>query len=203
MAETYVEVSEGSGKKLHALSRTVSGLTVYDEAVVAAPPHLASYVARAYSVSTATAGSHLLQIMAGSTNNVYVTKIRMYQVAMAGALSLGEFSLVRLTTAGSGGTAVTPAPLDTTDAAAGATAQTLPTALGTLGTTLYTSSGVLIAALTAAVSRYEPMLYDFDSPYTKPLRIPAGVTNGLAVRNVAAVAGSTVTVEVTFFEASY
>lgn len=203
MAETFVEVTEGSGKKLHALSRTVSGSTVYDEAVAAAFPHAASYVARGYGLSTATAGSHLIQLMAGSTNNVYITKIRMFQIAMATALSLGQFSLVRLTTAGTGGTAITPSPLDTTDSASNTTAMTLPTANGTESTTVTTSSGMLIAAVTAAISRPEVLIYDFESLYTKPLRIPSGTLNGLCVRNVAAVAGATVAIEISFFEATY
>lgn len=203
MAESYVEVTEGSGKKLHALSRTVNSQTVYDEAVTAAIPHLPSYIVRSYNASLATAGDHLLQIMAGSTNNVYITKLRMFQIVLATTLSLGQFSLVRLTSAGTGGTAITPLPLDTTDPASNATAMRDPSSNGTEGDTLVTSSGVLLSAWGTDTGRPVPMIYDFDSPYTKPLRIPKGTTNGLAVRNVSAIAAASVVVEVTYFEAPY
>lgn len=204
MAESYVEVTEGSGKKLHALNRTVASQTVYDEAIAHAIPHYPTYMVRAYGVSLGVAaGSHLVQVMAGSTNNVYITNIRMYQLNMATALTAGQYSVVRLSSAGSGGTALTPNPLDTADPAAGATARQGITTPGTEGTTLLTRPGVIIAALTAAVSRNEPFIFEASGLYKKALKIPAGVTNGICLRNAVDAPGATCVIEIEFFEAPY
>ena len=131
MPESVVQVTEGSGKLLHTFQRTIGANSVEDEVVLNGEQYLATYRIATAQTSVATASSHLLQIMAGATLNVYIRSIRVYQVAMATAAAITVVALFRLTTAGTGGTVMAPQPLDTTDAASGSTSMTLPTVKGT------------------------------------------------------------------------
>src|SRR5690348_13016293 len=132
MAETFVNVTEGSGKKLHAWDRTVGANTVLDEFMLSGEYPLASYFVYADAVSIAAANDHLLCINAGASLNVRVRRLYIEQAANATAAGFFNAKLLRTTTAApTGGTAVTPAPFYTGDAAAGAAGRTLPTAKGT------------------------------------------------------------------------
>ena len=77
MAEAFVNVTEGSGKKLHANDRSIGANTVLDEVMLLGENYLPSYlgVTSAASVSTATANSHLLQIMAGDISKLFKVMI--------------------------------------------------------------------------------------------------------------------------------
>ena len=193
MAESSINVTEGSGKRLHTFDRSVGGNTVHDEVVVLGEPYLATYtVPTSAAVSIATVDSHLLQIMAGASKPVYLRRIRVY--IASGADSLINLQLRRLSTAGTGGTAITPAPLDTGDSAAGATAQTLPTAKGTESTTLWAGSSFEPGATAANLGGQSSLMLDLDfrSEFGKLVKIPAGAANGLALKNTSAAASGQV-----------
>lgn len=196
MAESIVNVTEGSGKKLHTFNRTIGANSVEDEIVLFGENYLASYTVVPLAVvatSTATALSHMLQIMAGATLKVRIRRIEMYQTVAATTAAIMETRLMRLTTAGTGGTAVTPAPLDSTDAASGFTAMVLPTVKGTAGTTIGSYAPYMIQTLGASTPFVNPVaVWDFDRPRSKPFIIPAGAANGLAIMNVPAIAGGNV-----------
>jgi hypothetical protein len=190
MAESIVQVTEGSGKKLHTFQKTIGANNVEDEIVTLSDQYLAS--------------SHLMQLMAGASLNVYVRRIRLYQLAAATTVTVGQVNINRLTTAGTGGTAVTPAPLDTTDAASGATAMVLPTVLGTVGTVIERVSAYFVQTINASTPAGGLILdVDFDRLHMKPLRIPAGITQGISVTLVTAIAGGTVLPVIEFTEASF
>ncbi len=146
MGESLVQVTEGSGKKLHTYSRAIGANTVEDEIVIPGEPYLASYVIAFAGVGTATLDSHIVQIMAGASLNVRIRRIRIQQLALASAVMSQPFLIHRLTTAGTGGASLTPRPYDPSDAAAGATAQTLPSAKGTEGVFLHRFTMGLVAA---------------------------------------------------------
>lgn len=205
MAESYVQITEGSGKKLHSFQRAIGGNTVEDEVVIQGLPYLATYtVSHVAAASAATAASHLMQIMAGSSLNVYVRRIRVWQAVLAGALTAGAISIRRLSTAGTGGTALSVMPLDTTDVAAGATAMTLPTVKGTTGSPLSYRVAVYLAAWPATGG--QPALvadWQFGDDTAKMIRIPAGTTNGIAVQNDTGVASASVFTEVELIEANF
>jgi hypothetical protein len=206
MAESIVQVTEGSGKKLHTFQRTIGANLVEDEVIVAGVPYLATYKITTVSTSTANANTHLLQIMAGASLNVYVTKIQLYQAAVATAAILTSVDIFRLTSAGTGGTIITPQALDGSDAASGATSMTLPSAQGAeAATRLDRRVLYLLQTVPTAVDfnplRAEWTYGDFDT--TKFLRIAAGTANGIAVKNITAVAAATVILIATFFEANF
>lgn len=206
MAESTVQVTEGAGKLLHTWTRTIGGNTVHDEAVWLAEAPLATYTVRGASLSTATLDSHLLQIMAGATLHVLVRSIRVYQQVAATTAALVACDIVQLTTAGTGGGAVTPVRVDTGDAAAGATGMTLPTAKGTEGSIIDSAAGYFVQTISASLGVPGQSLvwaWDWDSPRAKSLRIPAGTTNGIAVKVRNATAGAQVLVIAKIVELNY
>lgn len=202
MAETSTNVSEGSGKRIHGWDRTISSVLVQDQFTIPSEYPYASYVAHASNVSAATAADHLMQVMAGSTNYVRIRRIRVEQYGLITSAASQQIQLLRLTTAGTGGTSVTPAKFDTGDAASGATAMTLPSAKGTESTIL--DLKVIFAMQTAPTSGLEtPACEWIFLPNEKPLIIPAGTSNGLAVKCLSARAGLTVSVTVEFVETAW
>jgi hypothetical protein len=143
--------------------------------------------------------------MAGSSLNVRIRRIEITQSAMATTVQNMLLQVVRLTSAGSGGTAATISALDTSDAVPGATAQILPSSKGTENTIVY--YGPIYMMQTLAVSNPVPtpgLIIDFDRPRMKPLIIAAGTSNGIAIKNVGGgCAGSSVVINVWFSETSF
>lgn len=199
MAESLVQVTEGSGKKLHTNQRTIGANNVEDEIVVLGEPYLASYTIGFTGVSIATANDHVLQIMAGASLKVRIRRICIWQIGLAGAAGMSTWIIHRLSTAGTGGTAVGPRQHETTDAASGATAMTLPTAKGTEGVFLQRWAMAMAAAHPVTVPPYQWG----QLPNQKPITIEAGTTNGIAIKSVTAVAGATVAGYVEIDETSF
>ena len=198
MAENFVNVTEGSGKKLHSFNRTIGANDVHDEIVIATQQYLASYSAIYSGAPTATANSWLCQLQAGASLNVYVNRIRIVQRIAPGATTIQTFEIRRSTVAGTAGTAVTARPYDSTDAASGATGILLPTA-GTEGVLLWSETKSL------KVAPFDPTpLFEWTpAPYTKGIRIPAGTANGVFVKNIAAIAAAQVDIMIDFYEANF
>ena len=205
MAENFVNVTEGSGKKLHTFNKTIGANDVHDEIVLLGENYLASYtVSTPTPSSTATANSHLLQVMAGASLKVRIRRIEVYQFAVATTASLMQLQLRRLTTAGTGGGALTPNPLDPSDSASGATAMALPTVKGTEGVVLAEGVVYLMQTVAASAQLSEPIqVWDFDRPRSKPLVIAAGTTNGICIKNTGGIAGSSVSVNVWLDESNF
>lgn len=207
MPESFVNVTEGSGKKLHSFQRTIGANSVEDEVVQHGEQYLATYIATPAAVSTAVAASHLCQIMAGASLNVYIRRIEIWQLVAATAAAIDEIDIFRLTTAGTGGTVVTPLPLDDTDAASGATCMTLPTVKGTeAAAPIYRKSVQFTQTVATQSGGSDATLlgvFDFDTLRGKALRIAAGTANGIAVKNITARAAATVFVVVRFTEANF
>jgi hypothetical protein len=202
--ESFVNQTEGSGKKSHSFQRTIGANTVEDQVVIQGNPYLAAYTVSASGVSVATVDSHTIQVMAGASLNVYILRIRAWQVGLATTAGLVAFRGFRLTTAGTGGSVITPRPLDTTDAAAGATAMTLPSSKGTESTIFGESECYFLQTLPTAVD-FKPLLLDWSFDYLrlKALRIPAGTANGIALKLLNGTAAASATVWVDLFEANF
>ncbi len=201
MPDSTIQINEGSGPFLAHWQRTKTSNTVNEAAVVLSEPYLACYgVAVTTAASTAVANSHLLQIMAGNLNRVILRRLIVTQLANASASTAMVLQLLRLTTAGTGGTSFTPRALDPVDTATAATSQTLPSAKGTEGNILWTGVGNMLAtAATAAGAAVIDLRW--DDPRSKPPVIAAGSSNGLALKNITAVASGTVHIYAEFVEA--
>ena len=206
MAEATIAVTAGAGTLLHSYTRTVGASTVHNEAVVQGEPHLASYVVQPGAVATAvTANSHMMQLMAGATLHVYIRRITIYQLALAGAATIVNVQIRRLTTAGTGGTSGILNPLEVGDFAAGSTAMTLPTVKGTEGASWVDGTmGVLAAAPTVPIPQ-GVVIFDWDADRlrTKSIHIPPGTSNGLCVKNVTALATASYLINMLITEATF
>ena len=203
MGESIVQVTEGSGKKLHTWQRTVGANSVEDEFTIPGEYPLASYIAAGVNTSTGTANDHLLQVMAGASLNVRVRRIRLAQAGLVTSAANVSVSLYRLTSAGTGGTAITPSRLDTADAASGATAMTLPTVKGAESTLIFTRRAFFTQTSPAGGLAPNAGWEWVQLPGSKPLIIPAGAANGIALKLIAAYAGATVDIEIEFTETSF
>lgn len=183
MPHNYLEVTAGSGTKLSTWSRTKNSQTVHDQEVILGEPYLATYtISVATPISAATANAHLLQIMAGTNNRFRLARFRMWQVAVATAAAIKELAIFRLTTAGTGGTAITPRKSDPADGAAEATAMTLPTSKGTEGEQLWTGSAAFFAAV-PSTGLLQPLVdLVFDDPRSKAYEVASGTSNGIALK---------------------
>lgn len=203
MAESLIAVTEGAGKNTSTWQRTKNSQTVEDQQVVISEPYLAAYtISVTTAISTGTANSHLLQIMAGASNRVLLRRLTVTQIVNAGAATRCVFQLLRLTTAGSGGTAYTPRALDPVDGAAGATAMTLPSSKGTEGNILGTWAQ-LIDGATPAVTELPILDIVWADDRTKSPAIAAGTSNGLALKNITAVATATVHITASIVEVAW
>lgn len=206
MAEGTLEVTAGSGSKLHVNSRTIGANTVLQQVIQHGEPYLATYTVTTAATSIATANAHLLQIMAGASLPVYLRDLKVYQVAVAGTQAFATWEIWRLSTAGTGGTSITPAPVDTADSASGATAMTLPSAKGTEGTKLWSGTSRLTDTVSTGGAGLETVLIDLPwdrQLRSKGLRIAAGTSNGIALKWIDASTGATAIVVATIVEATF
>ena len=201
MAEGIVQVTEGAGKKLHTWNRTIGANSIEDEFTLPGEFPYATYSVIAGQVSTATANSHLIEIMAGATLPVRIRRISVIQTAAPGAVTLSQLQLFRLTTAGTGGTVVTPQKYDNADAASGATCMTLAAVKGANGAQLWERPFMYG---TAAIPPGALSIWNWEQlPNEKPIIIPAGATNGIAIQNPVAVAVATVGITIEFVETNF
>lgn len=200
MTRSYVGQVAGSDYNLHVVQRTESATTVLQPLVVLGEPEIASYrIATASAIAVATANSHLLQIMAGASLRVGIRRLWVYQQTAAASTSNDDLAIYRLTTAGTGGTSITPAALDPADAAAGCTAMTLPSSKGAEGTLIEYRHAVIHA--TPQTVGHNPLaVFDFTTWNTKALWIAAGTSNGIALKNLTSDASATVRIVVELVE---
>lgn len=199
MAASAILYTPGAGGKAHAESLTIGANTADVPYAILFDPRLPSYTASSGAVLTTTAASHMLQLMAGSSLNVRIRRVRVTELTPPAAVSALELQIVRLTTAGTGGGAITASKKDNGDAAAGATGMTLPTAKGTEGTIFWDESCWLGTTAIPIVK-----VWEWIQPVNgKPLIIPAGTANGIALKNIGGIATSTLLIEMEFDESSY
>jgi len=207
VAQSSLQITTtGGGTFVRTGTKSISAQTRHEQYHQLGEPDEASYTVRGASVSTATNDSHLLQIMAGSTLHVYVLWVKVFQQTVATTAALVACDIQQLTTAGTGGGAVTPVRLDGTDSASGATGMTLPSSKGAEGGIFDTSVGFFVQTVSASLGAPQPSLvweFDWERLRNKAIRIPAGTANGIAVKIRNATAGATVVVMAGIRETNY
>jgi hypothetical protein len=190
MAEGFINQTEGSGKKSHTWNRTIGANSIEDEFVLPGEYPYATYGITTAAVSFATSADHVLQIMAGGTLPVRLRRVIIAQSVLVTAAAELTIICLRLTTAGTGGTVVTPRPFDSADGAAGCTAMTIPTAKGTEGVELWRRRTWLVqTAPTQGIAGGIQIAWE-QLPNEKPIIIPAGTANGIAFKIATGRAGA-------------
>lgn len=201
MTGSYVSVTPGTGVNL-ATGPTYSegGRTVQDEKTIAGLPYLATYVA-AMQPAITSAGTHLFELMAGSSLIVNVHRIEVNVWAASGGANLCQFGLYRLSTAGTGGTAVTSRALDPADAAAAASCMSIPSVNGAEAGNIWAGA----FSVPASSQTQNPALFiiDYESRLRKPLRIAAGTSNGIALKNITSVSSASLAIMVYWTESPF
>ena len=205
-AGSFIQVTNGSGPKVSTgATYTENSNVVQDQKVIIGEPYLASYaIAPGTSSLLTNANVHALEIMAGASLNVRLRRLVVYMHTLPGTANFLGIELWRLTTAGTGGTAVTPAPLNPADSASGATAMVVPTAGGTESTRLW-SALVMLPQAVSTTMPWPPLIdLDFDEmERTGPIIIAAGTTNGLALKTTVAFSGAAIRVNALITETSF
>jgi len=196
-----LQVTPGSGLRLATNSYTEGAVTVHDQKTILGEPYTPLYYASLTSTSVATLDAHFFQLMAGASLVVRIQRIWIKQNVLAGAAATCVFQLLRLTTAGTGGTVVTPSAADTADGASGATFMALPTAKGTESTILWRAIPLALAGA-APVTRDSEFEW-VSPPNTKGIKIAAGTTNGVALKVTGNIATATAACVVDFTESSF
>lgn len=205
MGDSSINVTEGSGKRLQTYDHTVGGTLVQRQAVVLGEQPLESYVLATYTnISTATANSHLVQLMAGAGNRQRIRRIEMYQTVAATTATLMNVQVWRVTTAGTGGSTFVIPPLDASGTAVDGTGMSLPSSKGTEWCIITVGSVYMMQTIAASAQLSQPSLvFDFDRHRSKPLITNAGTSNGIVVKNTTAVAGASVVFNIWFDEAAW
>jgi hypothetical protein len=146
----------------------------------------------------------MMTLNAGASLKVRVHRITIRQTVVAAAAAFRVYSVMRTTTAApTGGTAVTPAPHDTSDAASGATARTLPAAKGTEAAEIMRPALIVTQAILATAAQAADFWEWRQAPNAKPIIIPAGTTNGLVIKNLNASATLAFAIEIEFTETAF
>ena len=185
-------------KYLHTNQRTISSTAREDQYVLPGEGAYPTYSALVNSVAIDTVNDHLLQVMGDGSNYTRICRIYIKPYFATAAGRCG-FDVYRLSTAGTGGTAVTPAPYDTADTYGGG-AMTLPSSKGTLGANLLTTHLWLDDGSPTAASA--PFVWT-PPPGGKPIIIGTATTSGIAINNTYAVSGGRVDVVVEFYTTSF
>lgn len=166
-------------------------------------PQRSAFIA-AVSGQANTTASHAIAIEAGASKAVRILKVCVTQPGTQTTPGFRVLLLERTTAAGTNG-AITA---EATGAASGALAQTAasgafsgivrakPSGLGTQGATL----AVLPVWVPSAAAFAQPVCLDFEGMYNRPPRIPAGIANGIALRDPGAAGGANFAALVVFAE---
>ena len=203
MSENSIAVTTGVGKNIHTIDRTVASILVQDQVVIPGLFPFDTFIASAAAVSAANAGDDMLQLMAASSMHLHVVRVRVEQMAPVGTAAYTDLQLLRITTAGTLGTAVTPTKLNNGSAATGVGMSGILNAnRGTAGASIFQRAIEPIQTAPAGGGP-TPFWEWTKSEYGSAIVIPGGGSNGIAIRNGHARASLTLNVEIEFFEATY
>jgi hypothetical protein len=202
MADDSIGIATDTDAYLDTVSRTISSQTRHAQRHVAGWSSDPTYVVRASGISTATTADHLLQVMADGTNYSRVLRYRITPTDdIPAAATVLLVTLVRLSTAGTGGSAVTPRGYDPADSAYGGGAQTLPSSKGTEGNALI-QHRIPLPAAHPFVST--PAMWTWEaSPFGKPIIFGTSTSSGLCWKVDTGIASCTVDVIVEFTTTTY
>ena len=200
MTANQITYTEGAGAVLDAYSRTYGAGEQKVQKVITVHTDAPTYSIALCGIGIGTSTDHLLQLMNGASGVMIVTRVHVAQFALAGADAAWGFDLFRLTSAGTGGSSVATSganPVlvanDPGDSAfSGAAKYAVTSSKGTEGDQIARRRLTIKTAQPTSYVEWTP------APGSKGIVVPAGTSNGIAVKNVTSVATATVDIMVTF-----
>jgi hypothetical protein len=199
--ESVIGITEGSGKSFHTISTSIGGTTKEDQVVILGEAFRSSYTALVTASAVTPSAAHMIAIEADGTNYIYITRMSMDQVVMAGAATKMQMAGFRTTTAGSGGTSVTARPLDTATSAFGGLIRSIGTK-GTEGVQLLQARIDLLATQPTVALNRPIWTWEADK-ITGPIKVGNATTDGFVLKVVTGIATATVDISVDFYTLSY
>jgi hypothetical protein len=200
-SESVIQITDAAAatKYLHTQSRSYGGTTKEDQAFLKAQATRATYRAYASAVITTTSASHMIFIQADGTNYTFITGFWLAQTTLAGAVATANMQVVRTSTAGSGGSAITANPVDAADSAYAGTIQTLPSSKGTEGVVLL--GGPVGITATNPMTTVNQWAWRCDDD-EKAITIGTATTDGIAFKLVTGIATSKLDLTIEFYVAA-
>jgi hypothetical protein len=201
MAVSTIGVADADtpDKYIHTNARTISATSREDQFVLLGEPAYPTYTIALSGISVATSAAHVLQVMGDGTNYTRLLRIKVVP-GYATSAAASSISIVRLSTAGTGGTSRTPSPHDTADTYAGG-AMTLPSSKGTEAATLLDFSSLWFPASATGAQQFAQEW--LAPPRGKPIILGTATSSGIALKVGTGLSGGTIGFEVTFSTSSY
>ena len=189
MADGSLPLTDGDGSGgLRVNTQTIGGTAVDTQAVFVGQTPNRTYTMRFQDTSMATANAHLAVIMANGTSYVKVHEINIGQGGTATGTAVPEFQVLRVTTTGTGGTAVSARPFHPSNTSPySGNCFTLPSAAGSEGDILLNGSMNVRTVNTGVVTPW----YWCAGDVTEPIITGNGTASGIAIKNLRAVVGGT------------
>lgn len=201
MTANYLSTTSSGAFNLQTDERTIGGTAVDAQVILTGESAMPTYTAIASNIVLTTANAHLLQIMGDGTNYCRLRSVSLAQSTLSGAVNTAMIAIYRLSTAGTGGSAVSSYPFDAADTSPyGGGAMTLPTVKGTEGTLLYQFR--LGVTATNPMNSNDQLLW-VPTDDQKPIIWGTSIANGIAFKIVGNVATAAVDCIVTFTLSTY
>lgn len=197
-SESTIQITDAASatKQLHTQSRSYGGTTKEDQLFLKAQSTRVTYRAYCSAIITTTSASHLAFIQADGTNYTFITGFWIAQTTLAGSVATANIQLIRTSTAGTGGGAISAYPLDAADTSPYAgTIQTLPTGKGTEGVTLM--GGPVGLTATNPMTTVNQWFWRADDD-EKPITIGTATTDGICIKIITGIATSKVDITLEF-----
>ncbi len=200
-SESVIQITDAAAatKYLHTQSRSYGGTTKEDQLFLKAQNTRATYRAYCSAVITTTSASHLAFIQADGTNYTFISGFWIAQTTLAGAVATANITIVRVSTAGTGGGAITASPMDAADSAYAGTIATLPTVKGTEGVTLM--GGPVGITATNPMTTVNQWAWRADDD-EKDIVIGTAATDGICFKLITGIATSKVDITIEFYTAA-
>lgn len=199
-----IGLAEGATKYLHAWYRNISSVDRYEQYIQQAEPVAATYVVVAPDVPIGTASAHAVQIMSGASTYTRIHDIYVRQSGTADTAQAATFALYRLSSAGTGGTAITPAPYDTADTASATAAYYIGTATKGTETTMLNRFTLNLMETVPTTNAAPQIEWRWSSSERcKPIIIPSGTGNGIALKVGTADTLAKLNIVIEFTETAY
>lgn len=197
MSESSLPLTDGDGSGgLRVNDQTIGGTAVSTQYVAIGQTGTKTYTARFQDVSIATANAHVLELMGDGTAYPKIHEIYLAQAGTVATRTTAEFTVVRLSSSGTGGTAVSARPLNpaNTNPYAG-TIQVLPSSGG--GEAQILLNKKLYMAQSDGVGAGDELTWT-PPLATEPIISGNGTASGICIKNLRAVTGGTVAGYVVF-----